>query len=210
MSFVDILTLPEQPKRIAFTGYAHSGKDVAAQPLIEHGYTRRAYGDIVKRQCKQLVEENLGIDSHTEDPVQKDHIRPLLETWGELNYDNIAKEYFDGLPEYSVNTRICHMPEVVRWKEIGGVIVAIDRPGTVPQTQWEERRIKEQLAYECISLIIVNDSSIAKLHEVIATLFLLNDKANAWSQICGDRPWTVRCSSGLQSLRQLDYAPGTL
>ncbi len=210
MSFQDILTLPTEPKLIAFTGYGHAGKDAAAKPLIDHGYTRRCFGDVIKKQCKELIQNEMGLDSFTEDPVEKHTLRPILETWGEVNYDNISNEFYENLPEYCVNTRISRTPEVIRWIERGGIIVAIDRPGVVAQTQWEERIINDQLAHESVPLIIVNDSSVQKLHEVMMGLFLLNHGRNTWSKISGDRPRLVRCSRGLASIEQLDGPPSSL
>ena len=210
MSFADIYSLPKDPKLIGFTGYGGAGKDEAAGPLIAHGYTRRCFGDLIKVQCNDLIKKHLGFSAFTEDRKQKHVIRPILETWGETNYDNISEEFYRDLPEYCVNTRISRVPEIVKWRERGGIIVAVDRPGLVPQTTWEEQIVSMQLAHEVVSLIIVNDSTVEKLHELILGLFFFEDQKHGWKEIFGDRPWIVRSSGGLQSLRQLDRTPRTL
>jgi len=106
------LLLPDEPKRIALTGYGGCGKDELARPLVAHGYTRRCFGDVIKRQLDPLIREHFGFSAFTSDLAEKAKIRPILEQWGECNYDRVAGEFFDTVPEYCVNTRISRMGEV--------------------------------------------------------------------------------------------------
>ena len=96
---------------IAFAGYAREGKDAAAQRLITSGWKRCAVGDIIKRQMDPLINHHLGFSAFTEDDTQKKQIRPILEQWGEVNYDGVMREFFDTLPSRAVNTRLVRLRE---------------------------------------------------------------------------------------------------
>lgn len=206
------LTLPPQPKLVAFTGYGGSGKDEAARPMAAHGYTRRCFGDVIKKQIDPLIQEHLGFSAFTDNPVRKLQIRPVLEQWGEVNYANIRDEFFKDLPEYCVNTRISRMAEVEEWIQRGGVLFAVSRPGVVAQTPWEARVVEEHLAHDCISLIILNDRDTTALHRLMVDLLFWEEGKDGWKRIQNsrDRPWHVRVSGGLGSLRQLPATPDRL
>lgn len=204
------LLLPDNPKLIALTGYGGCGKDELARPLIEHGYTRKCFGDIIKRQMDDLVKRHLGFSAFTTDPEQKARIRPILEQWGECNYEGISQEFFQDLPEYCVNTRISRLSEIEEWLERGGVVVGVRRPGVTPQTEWERHLVYEQLRMGVVKLIICNDSTPAQLHRLIVDLFLWENGKHGWQKISGDRPWSVRVSGGLGSLRELSRTPDGL
>lgn len=100
---------------IAFAGYAGEGKDAAAQRLITSGWKRCAFGDIIKRQMDPLINHHLGFSAFTEDDTQKKQIRPILEQWGEVNYDGVMREFFDTLPSRAVNTRLVRLREAKEW-----------------------------------------------------------------------------------------------
>ena len=143
---------------IAFAGYAGAGKDVAATNLITgHGYKRRCFGDIIKRQVDGLVLEHFGFSAFTEDRSQKVQIRRTLESWGEDNYDAILEEFMTSLPERVVNTRLVRVREANEWCEAGGVIWEITRPGVGPATQWEADRLEELRDSQRITRIFTND-----------------------------------------------------
>lgn len=60
-------------KVIALSGYKRSGKDTAAEVLIQNGYTRVAFADVLK----DMAAEEYGIPrSHFDDPAYKE--RPIL------------------------------------------------------------------------------------------------------------------------------------
>ncbi len=159
--------------RIAFVGYARAGKDTAAQPLIDAGYTRACFGDIIKGQLQVSVAYHMGISTFTEDDVQKRRIRGLLEQWGEANYDNISKQFFDSLPEKCVNTRLVRVDEARKWKEVGGEIVLIQRPGFDAATEWERNRLTELEDAGLIDDIVSNARGISDLQRRIHYKFVL-------------------------------------
>lgn len=163
----------QPPSRIALTGYARAGKDEVGKILQDFGYERRTPGDIIKRQVCDLVEEELGFSAFTEIPEQKEKIRPLLEHWGEVNYDNIQNEFFASLPARCVNTRLVRWPEAKRWQDEGGKLYVVLRTGKAPATAWENAQYEELLRHVQINGVIRNDGTIADLRETVITTFCL-------------------------------------
>ena len=160
---------------IAFAGYAREGKDAAAMRLINLGWQRIAFGDIIKRQIDSLVQQHLGFSAFTENDSQKKQIRPILEQWGEVNYDGVMKEFFDSLPNYAVNTRLVRLREAKEWIKRGGIILRIRRPGVEPATEWERTRLQELYDGGVIHDTIINDSSIDVLWDRVGRFAAVGD-----------------------------------
>ena len=148
---------------IAFAGYAREGKDAAAQRLIASGWKRCAFGDIIKRQLDPLINHHLGFSAFTEDDTQKKQIRPILEQWGEVNYDGVMREFFETLPARAVNTRLVRLREAKEWMWRGGIILRIRRPGIEPATDWERDRLQELYDGGAIHDTVINDGTIEQL-----------------------------------------------
>lgn len=165
-----------QANRIAFTGYSRSGKDTAAEPLIAGGYVRKCFGDIIKQQLDGLIRLHFGFSAFTEKDEEKKKIRPLLELWGETNYENIFNQFFASLPWKCVNTRLCRVPEGERWIKEGGVIIEIVRPGLAPATRWELREMNK--LRPLVWARVLNDGTPEDLHREISNLFELRDCGN--------------------------------
>ena len=148
---------------IAFAGYAREGKDAAAQRLIASGWKRCAFVDIIKRQLDPLIKHHLGFSAFTEDDTQKKQIRPILEQWGEVNYDGVMREFFDTLPARAVNTRLVRLREAKEWMRRGGVILRIRRPGVEPATDWERDRLQELYDGGAMHDTILNEGTVEQL-----------------------------------------------
>ena len=148
---------------IAFAGYAREGKDAAAQRLIASGWKRCAFGDIIKRQLDPLINHHLGFSAFTEDDTQKKQIRPILEQWGEVNYDGVMREFFDTLPARAVNTRLVRLREAKEWMRRGGIILRIRRPGVEPATDWERDRLQELYDGGAMHDTILNEGTVEQL-----------------------------------------------
>lgn len=190
--------VPAALRRVAFAGYARSGKDEAGKALIELGYTKSAFGDIIKRRVKHMGGKDLAeviewvtdneisgddvlaviakgfalvytgdIDPYTEDNADKNRIRILLERYGETYYDEILTEYLVSLPEKAVNTRLVRCKEAQAWRDAGGIIISVQRPGAGPASHWERDRLNELAAAGHIYKTIINDGSIEDLHRVV-------------------------------------------
>ena len=159
---------------IAFAGYAHCGKDTAAEVLISEGYRQAAFGDIIKAQCDELIKKHLGFSAFTQRPLEKARIRKTLQYWGEDNYDNIFREFFEKLKPPAVNTRICKIDEAQEWIRRGGIIVYIERPGCQAETEWS-REVNAALrnpVRQLIHSVVHNDSSLEDFQAAIRAHYL--------------------------------------
>lgn len=150
---------------IAFTGFAHSGKDEAAKILLAAGYERRCFGDIIKAQADELIHTHLGFSAFTEVPEEKQKIRRTLESWGEDNYAAVFEEFFKDLPEKCVNTRLCRLREAQEWTKRGGIIIAILKPGLNAETPWSHEQFESLKKAGLIFCYIINDGTPEQLHE---------------------------------------------
>lgn len=157
---------------IAFVGYARAGKDEAAKPLIAAGYNRVCFGDIIKNQLYTLVRNHLGISTFTEVDAEKKLLRPILEQWGEVNYDNILRHFFKTLPTPAVNTRLCRVREAREWVARGGIIVEVIRPGVGPETQWSADRVSELKDAGLISHCLSNFGTLETLSGLVHSTLL--------------------------------------
>lgn len=158
---------------IAFTGYARSGKDEAARPLIAAGYKRVAFGDIIKRQLDDIIKQHLGFSAFTEVDAEKKRIRRTLESWGEDNYERIFFEFFDTLPTPSVNTRLCRATEAREWRSRGGIVVEVRRPGVFAETDRAAAWVEELRNERLIDLTLNNAGNVAELHANVSKAFLV-------------------------------------
>jgi hypothetical protein len=166
------------PPLVAFAGVAGAGKDEAAKALIERGYHRACFGDVIKRQCNDLIRQHFGFSAFTENRDEKARIRRTLEAWGEDNYDAILCEFLRSLPGRCVNTRLVRTKEAQRWRGLGGVLLLIERPGVGPATAWEGERLEELKAGDWIDATLMNSGTVADLHsDVLATLQRLREVA---------------------------------
>jgi len=167
---------------IAFTGYGGSGKDEAAKTLIDAGYDRRCFGDIIKKHVDEEVKKKYNFSAFTEKPAEKKKIRALLEKWGEDNYQLVYDEFFTDLPERCVNTRLCRLREAQEWIKRGGIIVAVMRPGVKPETDWARDRFLELQKAGVIFSYLLNDKDHAKLARSVKELFQLDGSKPVVSQ----------------------------
>jgi hypothetical protein len=183
---------------IALTGYSRSGKDTAADHLVSLGYERRAFGDIIKglvrdagpttfrffkdwlldtgRNQLRISEiaygwslvKLCGVDPFTQDDEVKPNLRALLEDYGIYRYDEVTRLFFSTLPSKCVNSRLCRAQEAREWRDRGGVLVEVVRPGGKPHTDQERRWVEELHEAGAIDTILKNDDSIDRLNRAIA------------------------------------------
>lgn len=154
--------------RIALAGLARTGKDATAEGVLDLGYRRYNFGDIIKDRAQYLgakeIERTIdwvarnegyqpeitekiiagwgairgGISPFTECDEEKAKIRTLLERLGEAYYGDILEEYLAELPAMCVNTRLVRIQEARAWTARGGIILCVYRPGTKPASDWEK------------------------------------------------------------------------
>ncbi len=168
-------TTPTKRKLIALTGYAGAGKDEAAAPLIAAGWERFAFGDVIKNIFDGLVWEHLGFSAHTKDREQKSRIRGLLVHGGEAFYEKVFAAYFH--PSFAspvlgplVNTRLMRVREAVKWKECGGIIIEVVRPGVGAAEPMEAAWLEEIRAAGHIDHRISNGGTVQALHQAVCVI----------------------------------------
>lgn len=156
-------------KRVAFCGWARSGKDEAGRALIAKGYQRVCFGDLIKADLNALIKQHFGFSAFTQVDAEKKLIRPILEIWGDVNYNGIMNRFFADLPELAVNTRLVREREAKKWIESGGVLVWLTRPGNEPATEWE-KQAADNLLFNIGPqnfVYIANDGTVEELHAEI-------------------------------------------
>ena len=69
---------------LGLSGVARSGKDTFFSFIEEEGVKckRIAFADELKQECLRFLLDNTGISAFTEDPEEKEIIRPFLVTYG--------------------------------------------------------------------------------------------------------------------------------
>lgn len=158
------------PKLVAFTGLSQCGKDTAARALLDMGYVRHNFGDIIKSQLDPLVQKYFGFSAFTEVAENKAKIRRTLESWGEDNYDAILAEFLYSIPTLCVNTRLCRAKEGYAWRERGGVLIEIIRGNHKPTTPWEVEKMQELYQVKLIDGVLGNNGTPEDLHKDLLSL----------------------------------------
>jgi len=144
-------------KLIGITGYARSGKDTfyerAAFHLSKEGKTatRIAFADALKKELDPLLKKHTNISAFTEDPKDKELIRPLLVTYGtdlrrKLNENcwiqSIQNKVIDHLNqnEFVFVTDVRFENEAKWIKMNNGILVRVEREGIGPANHEEHRQ----------------------------------------------------------------------
>lgn len=182
---------------IALTGYSRSGKDTAADALVEIGYQRRAFGDIIKamvddadyksfREFHEWLLETgrpqprisaiaygwslikvCGVSPYTQEDDTKIHLRPVLEDYGIWKYEQVTDRFFSTLPKLCVNSRLCRAAEGKRWRQEGGILIEIIRPGNKAHTEVEAGWMVELTEAGLIDVVLYNDGTQAQLQKAV-------------------------------------------
>jgi hypothetical protein len=146
---------------IGIAGFARTGKDSLAQFLSDLIATKQegckitSFAYYLKKDIDPFLQSRLNISAFTEDPKEKEIIRPLLVCWGtKIIRDKIDKEYWIRKMH---NVRVIHrsqgvktiIPDVrfeneVKWiHSLGGTTIFIERDGVGPINNDEEQHTKK-------------------------------------------------------------------
>jgi hypothetical protein len=146
---------------IGIAGFARTGKDslasILAHLLEEQSYRCKitSFAYYLKKDIDSFLQSRLNISAFTEDPKEKEIIRPLLVCWGtKIIRDKIDREYWIRKMH---NVRVVHrsqgiktiIPDVrfqneVEWiHSLGGATIYIEREGVNPINQDEEKYTKK-------------------------------------------------------------------
>tara|TARA_R100000008_G_scaffold44460_1_gene25867 strand:- start:832 stop:1398 length:567 start_codon:yes stop_codon:yes gene_type:complete len=146
---------------IGICGFARTGKDALAKILQnllgEQGNSSKisSFAYYLKKDVDSFLQARLNISAFTEDPKEKEIIRPLLVCWG----TKIIRDKIDG--EYWIrkmhNVHVVHksqnittiVPDVrfkneVEWiHSTGGTTIFLERDGVGPINEDEEKYTKK-------------------------------------------------------------------
>ena len=146
---------------IGIIGFARTGKDALASILSELMQEKgdqckiASFAYYLKKDVDSFLRSRLNISAFTEDPKEKEIIRPLLVCWGtQIIRDKIDSEYWIRKMH---NVRVIHqsqgiktiIPDVrfkneVAWiHSLGGATIYIERKGVGPINSDEENHTKK-------------------------------------------------------------------
>lgn len=178
---------------LGLTGYAGSGKDTAAQCLLDIGWERRAFADPLRAgllgvnpiipegehgsiRLSQLIngdEYHVGIGW---DRAKREYpeVRRLQQTYGTEGGRHVhgidcwlraARATL--LPGYDyVFTDVRFSNEVDFLHQMGGVVLRIDRPGV----EAVNAHVSDDISGLHVDFVIINDGTIEELHKRILDL----------------------------------------
>jgi hypothetical protein len=139
---------------IGLVGFARSGKNSFSDFFIENinknSEPRRCFKPTsfaypIRQELDSLLTEKLGISAFTEDPKEKEIIRPLLVCWGtQIMREQVDKNYWIKAIEKTIEinrkNNICSIITDVRFeneilwlKKKGGTSLFIEREGVGPK-----------------------------------------------------------------------------
>lgn len=173
----------EIPRIIGICGYSRVGKDTAGDILEKgFGYKKKAFADNLREIAKRinpLISDgfeqrryNSWIDEYGYDSAKEkvSGLRPFLVTLGESIRNVLGKNIWidavlspENLTENIVIMDVRYGNEANRIKELGGIIIRIDRPHIGPANETEAKSIPEILP----NIIINNNGSIEELRNNI-------------------------------------------
>ncbi|MFI1655648.1 hypothetical protein ACH4ZU_12175 [Streptomyces sp. NPDC020472] len=180
---------------IGLAGAARSGKDTAAQALLDNGWTRRAFADKVRDMLyvvnPTLVDESYfsgltdlayEVDTYgwSGAKEQYEEVRKMLQRLGteggrailgeNVWVDALFRDYATWGPTVITDVRFPNEANAIRAH--GGLVVAIQRPGQEPIR--EAGHVSENaLAGYLFDDVILNDSTVAQLHDRVMQLMPL-------------------------------------
>ena len=167
------------PPVIGLTGYASSGKDAVASVLErDHGYTRIAFADPVKRIAFAIGWDGTKrpAGNYPPDVIQG---RLLLQELGMACREHIARGVFVAVARAHIDEVLANegrvvIPDVRFSNEVDlvrgyyGTVIRIDRPGVEPMRHETERIDRLR-----IDVTLLNDGTLADLDAKVDSALML-------------------------------------
>lgn len=158
---------------IAFSGFAGTGKDTAAEALIEHyGYQKMAFAGPLKKVCQivfGLTDEEIAHRILKENQLSRWPFlspRQIMQKVGtELFRDNFPGVWIEAFKREALKldkvvVTDCRFPdEVNAVHELGGKVIRIDRPSNTAGTAHTQHASEALIMGLPVDLVIVNDTS---------------------------------------------------
>jgi hypothetical protein len=154
---------------IGLAGFARTGKNSFSEFLIESlGENTEpnlkpksvSFARAIRQDLDQFLIDKLGISAYTEDPEEKEIVRPLLVCWGtQIMRDRIDKDHWikaiEKTTEINRKNNICSIITDVRFeneiswvKKMKGISIFIEREGVGPKNA-DERDYTAPLKAKC-------------------------------------------------------------
>lgn len=175
---------------IGLSGYAQSGKDTAAEVLVDRGFKRVAFADVL-RDMAYAIDPIVRVGSENDPDYEtviafsplsnlidifgwdvakedNDDVRRLLQRLGteagrDILGENIWVDTALSRAEGDIVVTDVRFPNEVRGiEERGGVVVRITRPGVGPKNTHASETSLEDWEFE---YTVLNDGSIEDLHQ---------------------------------------------
>ena len=143
---------------IGICGFARTGKDSLASilsKLLEEQYKLASFAYFLKKDLDPFLKSHLNISAFTEEPQEKEIIRPLLVCWGtEIIRNKIDSEYWISKMRSTCTTHKLQgvktiIPDVrfqneVEWiHSLGGTTIYLEREGVNPANSDEKKYTKK-------------------------------------------------------------------
>lgn len=166
------------PALVAFTGLARSGKTTAAKFLLSEGYERMSFADPIKQMVRCLTPL---LDKNSEPPgFGGKTIRELYQTlgtdWGRNTVDtnlwvNLGRERIqsllldtmEGINRGVVIDDLRFDNEAALIKELGGVVIQIERPGIKAMEHISEAGVSTEL----LDAVLCNGESYEEFRDSV-------------------------------------------
>ena len=172
---------------LGFTGYAGSGKDTAAQGLIDIGWKRRAFADPLRTGligCDPWIDVGFGkferlssvIERLGWDVAKRTHpeVRRLQQTYGTEGGRHVhgtdcwlkasRATLIPGVDYVYTDVRFPNEVEYIH--QMGGCVVRIDRTGV----EAVNSHVSDDIGGLFADFIIVNDGTVEELHAQLLKL----------------------------------------
>lgn len=175
---------------IGLTGYAGSGKDTAAEALLAIGWERRAFADPLRDGLLALDPLVCVGDGRNEGYVrlsylvrtegwdnakrQYGEVRRLLQVYGTEAGRNIHGQdcwikaaratMLPGVDYVFTDVRFPNEVEMIH--QAGGIVIRIDRTGV----EAVNAHVSDDIGGLLVDFVIVNDGSVARLHNRLLSL----------------------------------------
>lgn len=186
---------------VGLAGFARSGKDVAAQALVEGGWRRDAFADRLK---DFLVRQNPLVTAHPDAPPYRlanlvkaygwdaakerfPEVRRLLHATGtdagrvtlgeEVWIEALFRDYDPGREALVISdVRFPNEAAAVRGR--GGVVIWVDRPGVGPARDEHGRPYPSEVALKNwrFDATLVNDGTLDDLRDRLLAVTVLADQ----------------------------------
>ncbi|MFK0099210.1 hypothetical protein [Streptomyces sp. NPDC091040] len=178
---------------IGLAGAARSGKDTAAQPLLESGWTRRAFADKVRDMLyafdpyvldtqNEVWNVSVAVDRYGWDGAKEQlpEIRTYLQELGtegaravlgeDVWVDALFRDYATWGPTVITDVRFPNEADAIRAR--GGLVIAIQRPGQelIPDAEHVSETALRGYLFDDV---ILNDGPVAQLHDRVMQLLPL-------------------------------------